>query len=230
MDKLVVDSFNGAGLGWIDFEIGGCGGLLLSNKFKIKPERTRTGYAIGCFDSKEAALATDPHESLMEVPTNSEIRQMILQQPPSQSVDEVKSLISAIKQSTLDRSRRNKRSKQSKKRTSEDMLGAQSILPHEQEMEPSVQLAESVSALKELLMQQKELEAKIEGQRARILELKRAVCAEQCDKDESMVTANGMTNVACGKPKPMLVILDGKPGKLQLSRDGVIVSKMLRDA
>jgi hypothetical protein len=77
------------------------GGLLLSNKFKIKPERTRTGYAIGCFDSKAAALATDPHESLMEVPTNSEIRQMILQQPPSQSVDEVKSLISAIKQSTF---------------------------------------------------------------------------------------------------------------------------------
>jgi hypothetical protein len=32
-----------------------------------------------------------------------------------------------------------------------------------------------------------------------------------------------MTNVACGKPKPMLVILDGKLGKLQLSRDGVIV-------
>lgn len=50
LDKLVVDSFNGAGLGWIDFEIGGCGGLLLSNKFKIKPERTRTGYAIGCCD------------------------------------------------------------------------------------------------------------------------------------------------------------------------------------
>jgi hypothetical protein len=186
-----------------------------------------TNVVMGLFNSEAVAPSALDYLNVTTNIITSRLHHLNIETPPPPLIESVQKL---IRDHEKRRKTRNKTPKAAKRKSDQLDTDSQPLPPRPEDQRPTqqrpevkqppsipieMQLAQQTDLLKDLLRQQRDLEAQIATERARYIELKQASCAAQSDIDDYLLAYNNaLVEQDC---KTLLVVADGKPGMLRLA-------------